>query len=96
MLSRLVPDVVRYGIGTIVEPGHSSASARAARSADTFQGRARAAKPAIIDGVPGLVFAPGGTVRVVFDFVVDHGRIVEIALIADPASIARVELSIGA
>jgi hypothetical protein len=35
-------------------------------------------------------------VRVVFDFVVVDGRIVEIALVADPESIARMDLSIGA
>jgi hypothetical protein len=51
---------------------------------------------ASLNGAPGLVFAPGGTVRVVFDFVVVDGRIVEIALVADPESIARMDLSIGA
>jgi RNA polymerase sigma factor (sigma-70 family) len=64
--------------------------------AKIFEGRAKAAKLALVDGVAGLVFAPGGEPRVVFDFVVERGRIVEISLIADPASIKSLQLSIGA
>jgi hypothetical protein len=45
-----------------------------------------------VDGIPGLVFAPGGKPLVVFDFVVDHGRIVEINLIADASKINAFEL----
>jgi hypothetical protein len=58
----------------------------------TFFGRARAARIALVDGIPGLVFAPGGKPLVVFDFVVDHGRIVEINLIADANKINAFEL----
>jgi hypothetical protein len=34
----------------------------------------------------GLIFAPGGQPLVVFDFVVENGRIIEISLIADARS----------
>jgi hypothetical protein len=40
------------------------------------------------------VFAPGGRPMAVFDFVVDNGRVVEISLIADAASIASLDLTI--
>jgi RNA polymerase sigma-70 factor (ECF subfamily) len=49
----------------------------------TFFGRARAARIALVDGEAGLVFALGDRPQVVFDFVVQSGRIVEINLIAD-------------
>lgn len=68
----------------------------AAAVAESFKGRARAAEPATIDGSPGLVFAPGGQVYVVFDFVIENGRIAEITLIADRDAIAGLELEIGA
>lgn len=60
--------------------------------AERFRGRARMARPALVEGDPGLVIAPGGTVRMVFDFVVEGGRIVEISLIADPDAVAMLEL----
>jgi RNA polymerase sigma-70 factor (ECF subfamily) len=58
----------------------------------TFSGRAQAAQLALVDGHPGLVFAPGGQPRVVFDFVVENDRIVEISLIADAEAIGTVDL----
>ena len=38
----------------------------AAAVAETFSGRARAARPALINGIAGLVWAPGGQPRAVF------------------------------
>ncbi|HEY2531878.1 MAG TPA: sigma-70 family RNA polymerase sigma factor [Xanthobacteraceae bacterium] len=60
--------------------------------ANTFKGRARGAQLALIDGDVGLVFAPGGRPMVVFDFVVENGRIVEMSLIADAESVAALDL----
>jgi RNA polymerase sigma-70 factor (ECF subfamily) len=60
--------------------------------AKTFAGRARAAQLVLVEGDAGLMFAPGGKPMVVFDFVVAHGRIVEISLIADTARIAALDL----
>jgi hypothetical protein len=62
--------------------------------ANTLRGRARAAQLALIDGDVGLVFAPGGRPMVVFDFVIENGRIAEISLIADASSIAALDLKI--
>jgi RNA polymerase sigma-70 factor (ECF subfamily) len=70
-----------------------AAEVRGARAvAETFRGRAQAAQLARIDGAAGLVFAPAGRARVVFEFVVEDGRISRIALIADPDSIRRIDL----
>jgi hypothetical protein len=64
--------------------------------AETFKGRAQAAQPALIEGETGLVFAPGGVPRVVFDLVIEQDRIIEINLIADPAHIAALDVRMGA
>ena len=60
--------------------------------ANIFRGRARAAQLASVDGDSGLVFAPGGQPRVVVDFVLENGRIVEINMIADAERLAALDL----
>jgi len=54
------------------------------RSPRPFSGRAQAAQPALLDGMPGAVWAPGGTPRVAFAFTIGDGRIVRIEIVADP------------
>jgi RNA polymerase sigma-70 factor (ECF subfamily) len=58
--------------------------------ANVFRNRAKSARLALLDGVPGLVFAfpPGHQVRMIADIVVEDGRIVEISLIADADRVA--------
>jgi RNA polymerase sigma factor (sigma-70 family) len=56
----------------------------AAAVADIFSGRARVAKPALVNGVAGAVWAAGGKPRAVFAFTIVQGKIVEIDLLADP------------
>lgn len=60
--------------------------------ADIFRNRAKAARLALVDGDPGLVFAPGGQARVVVDFILEGNRIAEISLIANPERIAAIDL----
>ncbi len=60
--------------------------------ADTFAGRARAAQLALLDGVMGAVWAPGGTVRGAITFAVAQGRIVGIAITADPERLRRLNV----
>jgi RNA polymerase sigma-70 factor (ECF subfamily) len=60
--------------------------------ADTFSGRARTARLAMVDGAPGAAWVPDGTTRAVFVFRIEHERIVQIELIADPEHIGRLEL----
>jgi len=56
------------------------------------RGRGRAAQLALVDGDSGLVFAPGGQPRVVVDFVLENGRIVEINMIGEAERIAALDL----
>jgi RNA polymerase sigma factor (sigma-70 family) len=59
-----------------------------------FAGRAKAARPALIDGIPGAVFAPGGRPYAVFNFVVRDGAVASIELLSDPETIAGLDLEI--
>jgi len=63
--------------------------------ARSFAGRARAARPAFLDGIPGLVWAPGGAVRAAFRFTTDGERITAIDLTVDPARLADIEIEIS-
>ncbi|QDP97688.1 sigma-70 family RNA polymerase sigma factor [Microlunatus elymi] len=60
--------------------------------ARVFAGRAQAAQLALIDGVPGAVWAPGGTVRTVFAVEIHDGRIRRVEVIGDPALLRDLEV----
>jgi len=59
--------------------------------ADAFSGRARAARPALVDGP---AWVPGGRPRVVFGFAVARGKIVGIDLMADPERLRGLDLAL--
>jgi len=60
--------------------------------AGTFCGRAEAARLALIDGVPGAIWAQGGTIRVVFDFTIMNGKVVAIEMMGDSGRISELEV----
>ena len=60
--------------------------------AKAFAGRARAAQLARVDGIAGVVWAPGGTPRAAFGFTITGGKIVAIDVFADPAHLRRLDL----
>ncbi|HZT07607.1 MAG TPA: sigma-70 family RNA polymerase sigma factor [Chloroflexota bacterium] len=62
--------------------------------AEKFAGAAQAAQLALIDGVPGAVWAPGGIPRVVFGFTIQEGKVVEIGLVADSDRLSRLKIEI--
>ncbi len=64
----------------------------AAAVADQFAGRARVARTALVDGAVGAVWSVSGAPRVVFDFVVRGGRVTGITLLADPDTLAGMDL----
>ncbi len=66
----------------------------AAAVARTFTGRANAAQPALIDGTVGLVWAPGGVPRAVFDLVFRADRIAAVDLLSDPAVLRDLEITL--
>ncbi len=94
LLALLDPEVVLRADETAVQTGAPSQVRGATEVAKTFAGRARVAKPALVDGDPGLVWAPGGKPRVVFGFTITDGRIVAIDLMADPKRLGELDLVI--
>ena len=63
--------------------------------ADTFSGRARAARLAVIDGLPGAIWVQGGKTRMVFGFTISGGKVTAIEMIADPELLAQLDIVPG-
>jgi len=102
VLAVLDPDVVLR-----VDPAGVKAAARneargaprlvpelrgAADVARVFLGSAQVARPALVDGAPGAAWAPGGRAHAVWAFKVEQGLITEVQFIADPKTIARLDV----
>jgi RNA polymerase sigma factor (sigma-70 family) len=95
LLRLLDPDVVLRADAAAVSTGVSPRVVGAQAVAQTFAGRARAARPALVDGLAGLAWLTGGVPRVVFDFVVRDGQIVAIELLADAETLSGLELELA-
>ena len=66
----------------------------AAAVADVFANYARGARPALINGLAGAVWAPGGRPRVAFVFTVADGTITAVHRVAVPERLAELNLVI--
>jgi RNA polymerase sigma-70 factor (ECF subfamily) len=89
LLALLHPDAVLRPDRTAEQLGARAEIGGATGIARRLSGHARAASPALVDGIPGAVWAPGGRLRVVFTFTIADGRITAIDIIADPDHLAR-------
>jgi RNA polymerase sigma-70 factor, ECF subfamily len=92
LLALLDPDVVLRADGAAQRMGAAAEVRGAPAVAETFKGRAQAARLALVDGAAGAVWSQGGTPRVVFAFTTAGSRIVAIDLLADPARLAGLAL----
>ena len=92
LLAVLDPDVVVRADAAAVALGANLEVRGAQDVARSFSGRAQGARPALVDGASGAVWAPGGRPRVVFGFTLRDGRIVEIQILADPARLGEMDL----
>jgi RNA polymerase sigma-70 factor, ECF subfamily len=97
LLAVLDPDVVlrpdeealRIGVRT----GWITSELRGAEAVATrFAGQAQAAQVALIDGVPGAVWAANGRPVVAFEFTVRNGKVVEIDLMADAERLSQMKI----
>jgi RNA polymerase sigma factor (sigma-70 family) len=98
LLAVLDPDAVVRADGAAAAMGSEAEIRGAEAIARAYQGRARAIAPALVDGLPGAIWRHRGEIKVVFVFEVDLGtdgadRVREVLLVADPARIARAEVS---
>jgi RNA polymerase sigma factor (sigma-70 family) len=95
LVALLDPDVVLRADPAAVQAGSAAEVRGAPAVAETFSGRARFARPALVDGAAGAVWAPGGRPRVVFAFTIAGGRITGIDLVADPERLRRATITLG-
>ncbi len=94
LLALLDPDVVLRADRAAVDVGAPAQVRGAPAVAGQFSGRARFAQPALVDGAVGAVWAPGGRPRVVFGFTITRGKIVQIDMLADPARLGQLDLTV--
>jgi RNA polymerase sigma-70 factor (ECF subfamily) len=87
LLALLAPDAVLRSDAAAVAAGAVAEVRGAAAVAQQFAGRAKVARPALIDGRPGAVWAQAGTVRVAFDFTITDAGIAGIELVMDSRSL---------
>jgi RNA polymerase sigma factor (sigma-70 family) len=99
LLTMLDPDIVLRADAGAVQMGVDGEVTGARAVAGLFSGRAKALRPALIDGEPGLVWTYRGETRVVFALTITGDTITAMEQVADPDRIARLEvvpLSAGA
>ena len=96
LLAVLDPDVlVRVDIpGRPGVPAEVRGAADWARGAVAYSQLARSVQPALVNGSPGLVFAPGGRLTRVLIFTVVGVKIVEFEVVANPERLAQLNLSL--
>jgi RNA polymerase sigma factor (sigma-70 family) len=94
LLAVLDPDVVLRADRAGVQMGASREVRSAAAVAETFSNRARAARPALVNGTVGLVWASRGQPRVVFGLTIADGKITAIDLVADPERLRQLDVAV--
>ncbi len=94
LLALLHPDVVLTADQITVRMGAAARVTGAHAVAETFVGRARAARLALIDGTPGALWTMNGEPKVAFAFTVEAGQVTGIRMIADPADLAELDFDI--
>jgi RNA polymerase sigma factor (sigma-70 family) len=88
----LHPDVVLHGdFGSGLHTVHGGTAV--ARLAKSYGGPDREVRRALINGAPGAVIMAAGRPVSIMGFVVVGGRITAIDVLADPARLARIDLS---
>lgn len=84
LLSVLDPDVVFRSDAMAVKMGGEAELRGAEAVANTFKGRAQAARPAVVDGAMAIAVVFGGRLRIVLELQIVGERIAAIQAIADP------------
>jgi RNA polymerase sigma factor (sigma-70 family) len=87
------PAAARPGAPTEVHGAQAWAKSAVAFAA-AFADLARATTPALINGNIGAISAPGGRLLRALNLVIQNGKVVEIEIIADPARLRDLDLSV--
>jgi RNA polymerase sigma factor (sigma-70 family) len=95
LVAVLDPDVaLRADSGAVPAGASREVRGAAAVAKRAAKGRARAARPALVNGEVGVVVAPRGRLLMVLGFTISGGKIVEIDAIADPARLRQLDLAV--
>ncbi|WP_229791930.1 sigma-70 family RNA polymerase sigma factor [Micromonospora fulviviridis] len=94
LVTLLDPYVVLRADAAAVRMGGSAESRGSSVVADFFNGRAQAAVPAFVDGLPGAVVVVDGRTRLALSFTVTD-RIIGIEVVADPEQLRELDLVVG-
>ena len=92
LLALLDPDVVFRADSAAVMGGALGEIRGAAAVAKNFSGRARAVQPALLNGVVGAAWSSEGQTHIAFNFTITDGKIVEITLAKDPATLSQLDV----
>ncbi|HET7489220.1 MAG TPA: sigma-70 family RNA polymerase sigma factor [Acidimicrobiales bacterium] len=92
LLAVLHPDVVLRPDAEAVRLGSFAETHGAGAVAALLRGGASAARPALVGGLPGLAWAPGGRVRGAIAFDIVDGCIVEIHVVGDGDELVRLDV----
>jgi RNA polymerase sigma-70 factor, ECF subfamily len=94
LLAVLDPEVLFRADRTATQMGGTAEISGAAAVAQTFKGRARAARLALVDGAVGLAVVLQGRLRILLGLTIADGRIAAIDAIADPEHVAQLDVQI--
>ena len=92
LLAVLDPEVAFRADRAAVQMGGTPALNGGAAVAQTFKGRARAARLALVDGAVGLAVVLQGRLRVLLALTITDGKIIAIDAIADPEHVAQLDV----
>jgi RNA polymerase sigma factor (sigma-70 family) len=99
LLAVLDPDVVLRTDAAAAAPRGPSVligATAVARGARASAVRSRESFVALVNGIPGIVYAPGGKVAIVLAFAYTEDKISGIEVIAEPATLEALELAVPA
>jgi RNA polymerase sigma-70 factor, ECF subfamily len=94
LLAVLDPEVMFRADQAAVQMGGSAELRGRAAVAQTFKGRARAARLAVVDGAVGLAVVLQGRLRIVLGLTIVDGKIIAIDAIADSEHVRQLNVDI--
>jgi RNA polymerase sigma-70 factor (ECF subfamily) len=94
LLALLDPDIVLRADAAGIGMGSPAEVRGAASVAGVFSGRAMGAEVAVLDGLIGLAWSPGGRPKVVWDFTIADHKVVRIDMVAATDSLGELDLQL--
>ncbi|XXY51283.1 sigma-70 family RNA polymerase sigma factor [Sorangium sp. So ce269] len=97
LLAVLAPDVVRRADRVALRGGAEAEVRGARRVAEetvTNAGRARFARPIVVNGALGVAVAPRGRLQLVLEIAIDGGRVSAINVIGEPTRLRQLQLAV--